>query len=152
MPTLTLRAAARQLGVEQETLRKRVRRGTYPGTAEKINGAWYITVPDSRPDVRDTVPPPPVPDQGGTASGNGDGTRPGQGRDRGPDRGFALAALSGEEMAHFTHALVAPLVARLEELSRENGALREQLAGQQNAPAGGGPGRRLWAWLWTAMG
>lgn len=119
--TLPLRAAAARLGVDPDALRKRLRRGSYPGRKE--GGTWVVDVPD-----------------GGQATGQdgqADGQAPsGPWAGHGPDGGQAtpgasLATQRAADMAEYTRLLLAPYVARLEQQAERIGRLEEQLAAAQ---------------------
>jgi hypothetical protein len=139
---LPLRAAAAQMGLSVDTLRKRLQRGLTPG--RKVDGQWFVE-PLGPPD-----PSGPVQDGAGGVQDRSGHVRPP------PGDGLLTPAGRAEELAVYTERLLGPWRAIVQAQAEEIGALKAQLAAatadDQAEDAGAAPrsgGRRPW---WRRLG
>lgn len=62
---LPLQEAARVLGLNERTVRRRLRAGTLDGKKDPMSGRWQVTMPDDAPDTPgDAAAMPDTPDTG----------------------------------------------------------------------------------------
>jgi hypothetical protein len=141
---LPLRAAAAQMGISTDTLRKRLQRGLTPG--QKVDGQWFVA-PSPGPDLSGSVLDSrcPGPDQTGHVQDQPDAPPEAQ-------NGALLSDRAGE-LARFSQQLLAPYVAQIAELSQRVGQLEAELAAargngqaetQSAPPAEAWPAARSW--------
>lgn len=132
--------AAVSLGLSVATVKRRLKKGTLRGEQEATPSGfkWVVLVDDA------ATPAATADGVAGVAAATAPATA-------GATAGAALLSQRAEDMARYSAALLEPYVQRIEELSRENGALYALLAAAQTQsapPVNDQAGRSWWRRLW----